>query len=378
MAFRGRNMLIKVNTGSGLVTIGGMQTKTFTINRDLVDITTFPTTTVDVLWRKLLANMNSNVSIGGSCVFKDDVGINLISSLVNSGELAAFELEFENGDTVSGDFQVSSLEHSGEYLDAHRATMTLEGSGDITLVRADASVCGILPAVSGLRGCWGADNITVADGANITGWPDSSGNGFDAGMDLATFPNSNPQYVENVVNGHAVVRMGGAAEGNQDHISIPQAVFNSVTEAEIFIVLKNDFAAPADTNNGIWKWNDIASAHHPFDGDGQIYEDFGTSVRKSVGSPLIALNTWHIHNVYSAANDYAVYLNGNLQFSSGTNVVQFWAQDAIIGISWVTVFFPVVDMYDGDIAAVIFYDRKLTTTERTNVTNALKTYYGIV
>jgi len=147
----------------------------------------------------------------------------------------------------------------------------------------------------------------------------------------------------------------------------------------IFIVLKNDAANPPNNAAGLWKWTVGLSSHHPWDGDGQIYDDFGTSVRKTAGTPIVALNTWHVYNVYSAANDYGVYINGSLQFTTVTNTVQFWAQDAIVGMSWYEPQYPGnQDPYDGDIAAILFYDRKLTATERTNITTYLKSVYGIV
>jgi TP901-1 family phage major tail protein len=135
-AARGRNILLKISDGTSpgsFSTVGGMRSKTITINNETVDITTDD----DAPWRQLLADSGTrSVSMSGSGVFQDDAAMNAIEDLVFSGQTQEFQMVFENGDIMQGFFQVSSLEHGGEHMAEQTYSMSMESATTVSLIRA--------------------------------------------------------------------------------------------------------------------------------------------------------------------------------------------------------------------------------------------------
>jgi hypothetical protein len=81
------------------------------------------------------------------------------------------------------------------------------------------------PTVTGCVGWYKADSITVADGALVTAWADSSGSGRNLVQNTV---GRQPTFVKNVVNGRPVVRGGGSQDiGGSGFapLSVPLHVF---------------------------------------------------------------------------------------------------------------------------------------------------------
>ena len=129
-AQKGRKVLVQSNDGSSpasYTTIGGMRSKTITVNNELVDITDDE----NAPWRHLLA-----VTISGSGIFKDDATMNRIEDLGLQGGIDDFRILFENGDSFEGLFQVTSYEYGGEHNGEQTFSITLESAAEIRHVRA--------------------------------------------------------------------------------------------------------------------------------------------------------------------------------------------------------------------------------------------------
>jgi len=128
MAFKGRNILIKISDGLSpgtFTTIGGIRSKTITVNNETTDITTKD----DSAWRVLMADTGiRSISASGSGIFKDDAAINAMENLAFNGAAQEFQLVFPNGDGLQGIFQVASFEHAGEHVDAQTYSITLEAA----------------------------------------------------------------------------------------------------------------------------------------------------------------------------------------------------------------------------------------------------------
>lgn len=135
-AQRGRLMLVQVNDGSSPAsynTVGGLRSKTITINNEQNDITTDDTAP----WRHLLGDSGMrSISISGSGVFNDGAAINLIEDLAMNGSLEDFKITFENNDYIEGLFQVASYEYAGEHNGEQTFTITLESAAIPSFVRA--------------------------------------------------------------------------------------------------------------------------------------------------------------------------------------------------------------------------------------------------
>ncbi len=135
-AQKGRSILIKISDGASPATwtsIGGLRTKSATINNETVDITES-----DVApWRTLLGDAGiRSMSISGSGVFKDDAAFNDCEDLVMSGDTQEFQMVFGNGDILQGYFQITSLEYAGDHNNEQSYSMTFESAGQFSLIRA--------------------------------------------------------------------------------------------------------------------------------------------------------------------------------------------------------------------------------------------------
>jgi len=135
-AQKGRDMLIKVGNGASpatFSTIGGIRSRTITINNDSVDITDSD----NAPYRQLLADTGlRSMSISGSGVQKNGANIQTVEALAHSGAIEEFQVVFGNGDIIQGLFQVTSFETSGEHVSEQTMSISLESAGVFTLMRA--------------------------------------------------------------------------------------------------------------------------------------------------------------------------------------------------------------------------------------------------
>jgi hypothetical protein len=197
--------------------------------------------------------------------------------------------------------------------------------------------------------------VGLSDGDPVTTWEDSGTGDHDA-----TSSGSNrPTYQTAELNSLPVVRFTNAAVSflNLEDMS-------GLTEGEMFIVFKNTTDPPSAGTGRVYDIGSSADvSHHPFT-DGSVYDDFGTTVRKSCGNPATSLASFVTYNVWSATNDWAAEINGSAFFSTGTNTVGF-AASPVLGVA-----------FEGDIAEIIVYDHKVSGTVRGNVRGYLQTKYA--
>jgi len=207
----------------------------------------------------------------------------------------------------------------------------------------------------------------LADGDPVSSWLDSSGNNKDATQGTGT---NQPSYQTNEINGLPVVRF----DGTDNFFTMPSMA--ALTAAEYFIVIRLVQATPDPANAGLWDiGSDTANPTiFPFVGDGKIYDQFGTTSRKTTADPTPSFQSWNIYSVYSAANDWTNFFNGTQLFTTGTNTVGFSATPTL-GKSGGH---GVGDFYlQGDVPEVIGYSAKLSADDRALVLSYLTTKYGL-
>lgn len=216
-------------------------------------------------------------------------------------------------------------------------------------------------SLSGLVEWLKADAITgLADNDPISTWTASAGNNATAAG------TARPTYQTNELNSLPIVRFDGVndafAFGN----------FSALTAGEVFIVIKvdNDPTTGSGVRSGLWTIGTDAGSItlYPYD-DGNIYDGFGTTVRKTVGNPTPSLASWRVYNVFSAANDWGANLDGSSLFTTATNTVGFSAS-CVLGAQSVA-------FLDGDVAEFIMYNRKLTAPERASVLGYLQGKFAL-
>jgi hypothetical protein len=187
-----------------------------------------------------------------------------------------------------------------------------------------------------------ARRIPDSDGTNITTWSDLSGNGYD----FTRVQGSATITASRTPSGHrAVVGNSNAQVSRSSYLSA-----QSYSAAEVFTFYK------PPSSGGSWVIDAFGSAgqasHMPWS-DGKVYTDFGSTVRKiNAAVTGISADTWAAVSMYSASNDWRLYVDGTERFSTSTNTVG-WRN----GTHYV--FQGVVEM-----AEVFMYNRVLTSSER--------------
>jgi hypothetical protein len=199
-------------------------------------------------------------------------------------------------------------------------------------------------------------------GSDPSAWSDLSGNARHATQATVAWQ---PAIVSAAINGKQVRRF----DGGNDNFGFASAFMSGSSAGTAFYVYKAAFD-PATTGSGapLSGWGSSGSASHfPFT-DGNVYEGFGTTSRKSCGNPTPSLTSPRIISNVSAANDWRLYIDGSLFFSTATNTVG-WGATPSIGTASNSV--------NGDIAEVYILPYAATTTQRQDVESWLNTKYAI-
>lgn len=135
-AQKGSALLLKIgadNTAAAsadtYTTIGGLRSTSITMNEETVDVTTKDSSGI----RELLANGGvQSCSISGSGVFTDAASETTLESAFAASNHHNFQIIVPDFGTYTGEFQVASLEYSGEYNGEVTYSVTLESSGAFT------------------------------------------------------------------------------------------------------------------------------------------------------------------------------------------------------------------------------------------------------
>ena len=172
---------------------------------------------------------------------------------------------------------------------------------------------------------------------------------------------------------------------NQINTSLPAISFDGTNQyfdcvnlsalsaGTVHIVVKLDTDPPIDAHSGLWGMgSDVTGTHFPFS-DGNIYDSFGTTVRKTVGNPGPTLTQWRIYSVWSDSNDWAAYLDGASLFTTATNTVGFFSGAFILGAHANAASYKL----QGYIARFLFYNAKQSTQDFTDTIAALQGIYGL-
>lgn len=131
-ATAGRLMLVKLdNTGGGSYqTVGGVRTRTISVNAEEVDITNSDSTNQ---FRELLAAAGvKSVEIALSGINLDDAYINQARAYALANTIRNWQCTASGWGTYQGLFQVSKFTEAGEYNGAMTYDMTLASAGEIT------------------------------------------------------------------------------------------------------------------------------------------------------------------------------------------------------------------------------------------------------
>lgn len=130
-AQRGKDLLIKIDlTGAGsFETIAGLRASQIAFNAETVDVTNLGSAGH---WRELLAGAGvRSAAVSGSGVFRDEATDERARSIFFSGEIPAFEVIIPSFGVVTGPFQITSLEYSGQHDGEAVYELSLISAGEI-------------------------------------------------------------------------------------------------------------------------------------------------------------------------------------------------------------------------------------------------------
>jgi TP901-1 family phage major tail protein len=131
-AQKAKDLLLKLDsTGAGVfVTVAGLRTRTFAIAADSVDVTHSDS---PGRWRELLEGAGQrSARVAGSGLFKDAQSDALVRQYVFDGTIRTWQIVVPDFGTLTGLFQVTSLEYGGRHDGEVTFELALESAGALT------------------------------------------------------------------------------------------------------------------------------------------------------------------------------------------------------------------------------------------------------
>ncbi|MBU0581935.1 MAG: phage major tail protein, TP901-1 family [Alphaproteobacteria bacterium] len=136
VAQKGKDLLLKLDSdGLGtFVTVAGLRSRRIAFNSETVDITDADSAG---RWRELLAGSGvQRAAISGSGIFKDAQSDAAIRTRFFAGEIVDWQLAVPDFGTVSGPFQITSLDYTGSHDGEVTFELALESAGPIAFTAA--------------------------------------------------------------------------------------------------------------------------------------------------------------------------------------------------------------------------------------------------
>ncbi|PZA12737.1 phage major tail protein, TP901-1 family [Rhodopseudomonas palustris] len=131
-AQKGKDLLLKIHDGTNYVTVAGLRSRKIAFNAELVDITHAESAD---RWRELLAGAGvRRASISGRGLFKDASSDALVRTAFFNGLISDCQVVVPDFGSITGPFQIASLEFAGEHNGEVTFDLTLESAGALGFV----------------------------------------------------------------------------------------------------------------------------------------------------------------------------------------------------------------------------------------------------
>lgn len=129
-AQKGKDLLLKIDDGSGFVTVAGLRSRKIAFNAETVDVTHAESAG---RWRELLEGAGvRRASISGRGLFRDAASDELLRETFFAGAIKMFQIVIPDFGTIEGLFQMTSLEFAGEHNGEVTFDTALESAGALT------------------------------------------------------------------------------------------------------------------------------------------------------------------------------------------------------------------------------------------------------
>lgn len=130
VAQKGRDLLLKIDNGGTFATVAGLRSRRLAFNAETVDVTDAESAG---RWRELLGGAGvQRASLSGAGIFKDQASDLLVRGAFFAGIILSWQIVIPAFGTVTGPFQVTALEYSGEHDGEVRFELALESAGALT------------------------------------------------------------------------------------------------------------------------------------------------------------------------------------------------------------------------------------------------------
>ena len=131
-AQKGKDLLLKIDSGSGFVTVAGLRSRRIAFNAEIVDITHAESAG---RWRELLAGAGvRRAALSGRGLFRDGASDALVRQAFFDGVIVSCQVIVPDFGSITGPFQIASLEFAGEHNGEVTFDLALESAGALVFV----------------------------------------------------------------------------------------------------------------------------------------------------------------------------------------------------------------------------------------------------
>lgn len=129
-AQRGKDLLLKVGDGAGgFTTVAGLRARSIALNADTVDVTHAESAG---RWRELLEGAGvKRAGVSGAGVFRDAQSDMMVREAFFAGAVRDWQIVVPDFGTLTGLFQITSLEYRGDHQSEVTFDLALESAGAI-------------------------------------------------------------------------------------------------------------------------------------------------------------------------------------------------------------------------------------------------------
>ncbi len=294
--------------------------------------------------------------------------------LTNGG---ATQIAIERSTTINGTFaEVAQVVNALSYVDTNlspgmtyyyqvEAINLTQWSPTSNVAQATTPMVGASIPFGNLVLWLKADAGLVQGNTNtpVNLWLDQSGMGNNAVQTTEENSETQPVWVPRALGDLPVVQF----DGSRDCFNLPNFM-NGATGAEAFVVLKAAVALPSQ-DSPLWQLGNSSQGGLGYPAtDGSIADNFGSSSTYYMGIPSQPLTQYHVYEVSSQTNNWAVWINGVLLYQANVNAVG-WNSSPTLGSAG--------NFFAGDIAEVLVFNRVLIDDEKAVVGNYLVSKYGL-
>ncbi|WP_160005472.1 phage major tail protein, TP901-1 family [Rhizobium sp. 18055] len=130
VAQKGKDLLLKVFNGTTFETVAGLRSKRLAFNAETVDVTDAESVG---RWRELLGGAGvQRASVSGAGIFKDAASDQLVRNAFFNAAILGWQIVIPGFGSVTGPFQASALEYSGQHNGEVMFELALESAGAIS------------------------------------------------------------------------------------------------------------------------------------------------------------------------------------------------------------------------------------------------------